>query len=340
MTALVQIQYQGAADSFAWVVPVPAVPELDTADPALFDSLDAATAPQFTFKFSERTETYSDSGGGGFGCSGDDSTMSLGSEVSESETTRGEVQILGREAVGPYDTVIIDSDDPRAMVDWLQANGYPVADRAAEVFRDYVERDHYFVALKLRSQLGVDALEPLAIRYAGTEPCIPLRITAFASVPQLTVTAFVIGDGRAVPTNFDHVRPDYQDVRPVAGMTTYPFVVTGALDGHPRAFITELAGPTSAITVTNEAARRLLDRGRYITRLFTRIRPADMTMDPRFEIDPDARNVSNLHLIDLRDDPAYAQVIRQRVDTSVAGPLALPVLVLLVFVGLRRRSST
>jgi len=340
MTALVQIVYQGAADDFAWVVPVPAIPELDTAEPALFDDLDQATAPPFTFKYAERTETVVD--GGGIGCaSSSGSNESFAAEETESERTTAEVRVIGREAVGPYDTVILDSSDAGAMVEWLQGNGYAVADRAAQVLRDYVERDHYFVALKLRTQLGVDALRPLAIRYAGSEPCIPLRITAFASVPQLAVTAFIISSGRAFPLNYDHVRPDYQAVRPLGGgFTSYGAEVDLALTDHPRAFVTELAGPTDALIVDRGATRSLLQRGAYITRLFTRIRPVDMTMDPMFELRPGAPPVTNEHLVDLRDDPFYARVTRRVVDRSIAGPLALPLMLLVTIFGLRRRRGS
>lgn len=338
MTALVQIEYRGAADDFAWVVPVPSVPELATADPAIFDDLDAATAPEFTFKFAERTERYTDDGGGGGGCEDSGSELALSESVTESERTETSVRIIGQEAVGPYDSVIIASDDAGAMVSWLQGNGYAVADQAALVLRDYVDKAHYFVALKLRSEVGVGALRPLVMRYQGTEPCIPLRITAFASVPQLAVTAFIISSGRAMSTNYDHVRPDYQSVRPWGdGSTSYPSEVSDALEGSRRAFITELAGPTAGVAVSSGVTRALLDRGAYITRLYTRIRPRDMTIDPMFEVMPEAPPVSNRHLVDLRDDPAYAQVVRVRVDTSVAGPLTVPVLMLVAFFGLRRR---
>lgn len=337
MTALVQIEYQGAADDFAWVVPVPSVPQLDVADPALFDDLDRATTPRFTFKFAQRTQTVSDSGAG-MGCSDSGGDVAMASSDGVAEETDSDVRVIGREAVGPFDTVVIDSDNASAMVSWLQANGYALADRAADVLRDYVAKDHYFVALKLRSEVGVGALQPLALRYTGDEPCIPLRITAFASTPELAVTAFILSDRRTAPSNFAHVRPDYQAVRPGGWTgTTYSTEVRRAIDGHPRAFITELAGPTSGVVATNGATRELLRRAPYITRLYGLIRPADMTIDPMFEPATDGRDVSNRHFIDLRDDPAFARVVTRRVETSVAGVLALPMLALLFILGLRRR---
>src|SRR5262249_48715310 len=48
VTAIVQVSYSGDKDAFAWIVPVPGVPKLDTNFPQrAFQALDAATAPQY-----------------------------------------------------------------------------------------------------------------------------------------------------------------------------------------------------------------------------------------------------------------------------------------------------
>src|SRR5687768_5389281 len=47
VTAVVQITWQGPAESFAWIVPVPEAPEIDTGTNALFEGLNAATAVTF-----------------------------------------------------------------------------------------------------------------------------------------------------------------------------------------------------------------------------------------------------------------------------------------------------
>lgn len=45
ITAYIQINYTGAAPDFSWVVPVPAVPEVDVAEMDTFDELDRLTQP-------------------------------------------------------------------------------------------------------------------------------------------------------------------------------------------------------------------------------------------------------------------------------------------------------
>src|SRR5262245_11554659 len=47
ISAYVQINYTGSAPNFAWVVPVPSVPEVDVAEMSSFTELQAATEPVF-----------------------------------------------------------------------------------------------------------------------------------------------------------------------------------------------------------------------------------------------------------------------------------------------------
>src|SRR5688500_17604027 len=47
ISAYVQISYTGDAPNFAWVVPVPAVPEIDVAEMETFEELNLLTQPVF-----------------------------------------------------------------------------------------------------------------------------------------------------------------------------------------------------------------------------------------------------------------------------------------------------
>src|SRR5258708_1218223 len=46
--AHIQIQYKGDAARFAWVLPLPAIPEIEVGSEALFQNLLAATVPRFS----------------------------------------------------------------------------------------------------------------------------------------------------------------------------------------------------------------------------------------------------------------------------------------------------
>src|SRR5882724_1158237 len=86
--AYIQIKYQGAADQFGWLVPLPSVPTLEVGTDELFRTLDNTTAPQYRLTSVRQscgggggvTSTSTGSSGGGgcgaFGFGGDDTTAS------------------------------------------------------------------------------------------------------------------------------------------------------------------------------------------------------------------------------------------------------------------------
>ncbi|MGK0360046.1 MAG: hypothetical protein ACI9U2_002352, partial [Bradymonadia bacterium] len=89
VTSYVEITYQGSAEDFAWIVPVPSVPELDIWDGGAFNGLDLATQPQFR---------------GNFGCF---SPEAGGQADDDGDSDDDGVEVLAREQVGPFDTATI-----------------------------------------------------------------------------------------------------------------------------------------------------------------------------------------------------------------------------------------
>lgn len=327
VTAHVQIQYQGDPDDFAWVIPVPAEPRITTASPRIFDELDALTAPLFEFRYRHRTDVVRDDAEGG--CGG---TAAASGGLQDRSDTEANVRVLGMANVGPYATTTLTSDDPNALVNWLIDNGYRLPANAGAILAGYVDKRSYFVALRLRSSVFTGTLEPIAFTYRGQEPCIPLRITALASTDVLDVTAFVIADARATSTNYSDAQPAYADVRPdparVGGApTTYWLIAQSAVAAAGgRAFVTEIATPVSRWDDAPVApeTRAVLGQGRYLTRLFTRIRREDMIADPMFRFTRELPDVDNRHVVDLTDDPFYARA--RRVPPAAWAALPLPIL--------------
>ena len=43
---------------------------------------------------------------------------------------------------------------------------------------------------------------PLVLRYPNGEPCIPIRLTAIATVPDMPITAYFLTDGDVHPSNY------------------------------------------------------------------------------------------------------------------------------------------
>ena len=121
---------------------------------------------------------------------------------SRSENTAGfagsgsGVQVISQSVVGPYDTVTLQSTDPNALDTWLNANGFVLPDKFRPTVAAYVAGGFDFIALKLRPDQGVDAMQPVRIVTPGADATLPLRMVAAGVGAQVGITLYVISEGR------------------------------------------------------------------------------------------------------------------------------------------------
>jgi hypothetical protein len=307
--AYVQIRYDGNAPvGFSWIIPVLGLPEVGIAEASTFDQLDGQTNPQF--RFVNRSTGATGGGGGSVGCgaAADSSgARAAGPGSFESGTMDVDgVMVWDASRVGDYSTATISGDTADQLIEWLQANDYDIPDQAETLIADYVTEGHLFVAFKYEPiGVGTGTLDPVVLTYTGEKPCVPLRITAIASVPLLDVMVLAFGPDRAAPEGvYMATEPDYAAIRQdftTAAQTTYPIEVARAIsDAGGRAFVTEYAAPTDTLqgTVTDVEAQAILDRNAYVTRFYTRMAPEDMTVDPEF-VFPGGEDVPRFHVIDV-----------------------------------------
>ncbi len=247
ITAMVKIEYEGEAEQFSWVVPVPATLELDgigVGSDRTFTELDTATQPQFTLEqngqacISDFTDGSSD---GGF------------TENTADADTGGSAVDVQEAVVGPFDVDLITSDDPAALATWLTTNEYDLSDRGEELIEPYVLDGMKFVGLKLTSGQSAGSIRPIILNYQSDKPMIPIRLTAVAAQPDMGVLVWIVGDARAVPDNFVHVIPNYTRLNwyngQLAAYSSYQQLVTAAMnDADPsgQGFATDMAGPIDA----------------------------------------------------------------------------------------------
>jgi hypothetical protein len=238
ITAVVLIQYEGQAEDFSWVVPVPGIPELSVGSTAAMNQLEVATRPQFFLDIQ------------GAPCPQIEplAVPSFGAAPSESaDNGGGGVEVLAREAVGPFDAQVVASEDPEAMATWLEENDYDLTDRGAELIGPYVEEGMNFVALRLQQNQDVGDIQPLIMRYKSANPMIPIRLTAVAAMPDMGVVVWLLGNARAVPTNYLHVTPNYTRLNwytgTFAAYASYQGLITAAMnEAGGQGFATDYAG--------------------------------------------------------------------------------------------------
>jgi hypothetical protein len=251
--AHIQIQYEGDPERFAWVVPVMAVPEVLVGSQALFDNLLAATVPTLTINTRFEGDCGSDSVVGcGFAMddaafSGADGGSNTGGEDGFGDDTP---EILDRGFAGAFEYVVLTGNTVTQIVDWLDAAGYAQDDDAPPILDEYLQEGFVFVAFKLRGGTGVNEIHPIAIRYPGTEPCIPIRLTRIAATEDMPIRALFLGQQRVVPQNWPHVQLNWAKFDWVfPSLDGYRSLVADAIDeAGGRAFVTEYAGTDSVVS--------------------------------------------------------------------------------------------
>lgn len=237
VTAVVLIQYVGEAEDFSWVVPVPGTPEVSLGSDMVFSALEPATRPQFTLEVNGEPcpELFPPAFGG------------LPAPADGVAEDSDEVEIVDAFAVGPFDVVIVSSDDPQALSTWLADNDYDLTERGDELIAPYVSEGMNFVALKLRQNQGVGDIQPLIMQYRSDRPMVPIRLTAVAAEPDMGIIVWLLGQSRAVPVNYLSVEPNYTLLNwysgPFAAYASYQGLVTNAMDeAGGQGFATDYAG--------------------------------------------------------------------------------------------------
>ncbi len=244
ITTVVQIQYTGPSESFAWILPVSAEPTVAVGSDALFTALEYATAPQFPLDY-QMTGTCrseppcywgeTDFGGGPRG--------GPPAQEADAGTAGPAVDVRLRANVGPYDVAVLAAGDADALRTWLSDNGYLIPDAAGAELDYYVGQGYFFVALKLQKDRSAGEIQPIVLRAHSDQPCIPIRLTRIAATPDMPIIAYFLADQRARPFNYMLLTPDLDDSRLWMGGLSYSEVVTQTVDdagGH--AFVTDYAG--------------------------------------------------------------------------------------------------
>lgn len=305
-TSYVEITYQGEPEGFAWIVPVPEAPALDTWFSGGFNALDLATQPQFQINDGCAFAVADADGGGG-----------------NAPPPGGEVQVLAQERVGPFETATVKSEDPRALIDWLRRNGYRVVAPMEPFIELYTREDMAFLAMKLAPGEDTDAIEPIKMTYNTAAPMVPLRLTSIAAQLEMGVKVWVLSDQRFGPLNVPSLAIDDADLvfDPLRWETNYPTLVARAIDaagGH--GFVTENATKTEQLAQTvrdsfvperfgqealdaRDALADLLESKPYLTRMYARLSPEEMDIDPIF-VPVEGGDVSRMHVVPESEEGA------------------------------------
>jgi hypothetical protein len=245
VTAVVQILYQGPTAQFAWVLPVPSLPEIGLSSNMAFQRLQAATNPRYQLDTTFLGDCFPpQSGGGGQDAASGGDTASDGG---------GGVRVEVQGSVGPYDYEVLSVDpeleDPaQVAVDWLVAEGYDLMGIGPDVLRPYLEQEDYLVAFRLTKTAQAGDIRPVVLEYQDDYPMIPIRPTAVAATANMGVLVWVLGPSRAIPLNYRNLVLNEALLNWLNPGSSYDAVVIAAANeagGH--GFVTELASSSNAL---------------------------------------------------------------------------------------------
>jgi hypothetical protein len=214
-----QIDYEGNAEDFAWVIPVPGYPKLFTAEDDIFYELHKLTQPPPPSSF-------------GCGWGG-------GIPVPGLEDGDG-VQVWEENQVGIYYTTTLSATDPNSLVGWLNGNGYAFPAEGQEILDYYVQKNWFFVAMKIQHEETTNstenytgAIQPIGIMFFSDDMIYPLKISTLSTPSWGTeVLIYAFSDERVTFTEATEeynkiVTPDELKEYPILqGLIDEPFVLT------------------------------------------------------------------------------------------------------------------
>lgn len=209
--------YEGPLEEFAIVVPVPVVLEegqINVAENAVIDHLDAYTAPRLVEYFDEdpcrRWDTYEDI-----------TVMAARAGPAEASLRRKDsfgVTVEAEYTVGEYDIQILSADESDGLIGWLVQNGYKLPMEAAPVLSGYIKQGtKFFVArvnLEEQARTGLTFLRPLQMAFESPKFMLPIRLgMANADGKQELFVFALTRTGRIETTNYRTVKlPTGHDV--------------------------------------------------------------------------------------------------------------------------------
>jgi len=186
---VLQVKYEGPAEDFGWLIPVPGLPEVRKGSMDCFYELSRLTQRRFPSREN-------------FGAM----SASLGEQKGEDEG----VKVIEIKTVGAYEVTVLSATNAASLGEWLDARHFSFPKEKQNVLDDYVKKQWYFVAAKIdptqngfvlqhgplkrgpdrgaislstRKKLASGELHPLVISFPSEKCVFPLAISAVNGKP-------------------------------------------------------------------------------------------------------------------------------------------------------------
>jgi hypothetical protein len=202
--------FEGDVKDFAMVIPVPTFIErgqINVADKALIDHLDAYTSPRLVEYFDpDPCARYEYDMVGAL-----KSAMPRAAAEQVAHAKASGVTIEASYTVGEYDILILSAKESDGLIEWLNESGYKVPNGAEKVVGSYLKQGmRFFVAkvnLEEQKRSGATYLRPLQVAFESKKFMLPIRLgTLNAKGEQELYIYTLTRTGRVETTNYRTVK--------------------------------------------------------------------------------------------------------------------------------------
>lgn len=199
------VDYQGASDRFAWIVPCPAKPDVRTAGSKVLLEVAKYYHHLEVLRWQEELRQRG----------GDEGQQGGGGPQPESQ----EVRIHEVKLAGPYEIAIVSANEGESLAAWLTRNGYAAPANAAPILQKYIDQRWYFAAIKVRAVAGrLQTLPPILLQFPTDMPIYPLRISAI-NPGLVDVLVYYLGARAELPAGYEDLgayalRDDFRKLCP------------------------------------------------------------------------------------------------------------------------------
>ena len=131
---LLQVKYEGPAEEFGWLVPVPTLPKVERGSMECFYELSKIT--QRYLQQSRHGTEYAAVKGG------------IGTDEEPP------VKVIELKTVGAYEVAILSARDAGSLTQWLDAHQFAYPVEKSDVIEGYLKRKWYFIAARIRLGKG------------------------------------------------------------------------------------------------------------------------------------------------------------------------------------------
>ncbi|OGC99156.1 hypothetical protein A3E17_01570 [Candidatus Amesbacteria bacterium RIFCSPHIGHO2_12_FULL_48_14] len=312
-TLIISPVFRGNTREFAWVIPVPARPEVEASRDEVFTALDDFTRPKYPDRYPI--------------------PLGIGKGMI-SEDYEAQVTVVETKRVDIYDIAVLEAQEGRALREWLRENGYEYPTNKDYLLQYYVNKDWFFVAAKVNTEalgyagsgLREGHATPLEISFSSNQIIYPLRISG-PGATQVT-PAVRMAPTVAVDTEELIVEPKPMPGYPRGwGTDGWVNLVLYVFSDHKKyvpGFNTEYAGSVQAKTIermsVDEEGKPWMTASKkmYLTKLTRQMSAAQMNEDLVLRDAADNRAVGGVS--PWLDSPV-------RVALILGGPIALELVV-------------